>query len=219
MSLITLVRHGQANSAATTEKDYDQLSALGQDQAAYLGEHFSKLNTQFDALFAGTLNRQQDTAKALQHASKKPIITDARLNEIEYYTLTQQLIDQFDYHRPDTDHGYIDHFHTLYEYWQKGKIVNPPETYQMYETRVTDMLDDMRHAGPSVLAVTSGGIIAMAIKIALNLDTAGLIKCLLAGMNTGVTQLQYIHGSFTLIQMNALPHLEHPSRLDAKSFY
>ena len=219
MSLITLVRHGQANSAATTEEDYDQLSALGRDQAAHLGQHFMFLNTQFDAIFAGTLNRQQDTAKALQHASKKPIITDRRLNEIEYYTLTQQLIDQFGIHRPDTEHGYIDHFNMLYDIWQKDEIAHPPETYIDYETRVRAVLEDMRHTGPSVLAVTSGGIIAMAIKIALNLDSAGLVKCLLAGMNTGVTQLQYIHGSFSLIQMNGLPHLEHPSRLDAKSFY
>lgn len=144
---------------------------------------------------------------------------DNRLNEIEYYTLTQQLIDQFGIHRPDTEHGYIDHFNTLYDLWQKNEIKDPPETYQNYETRVEAMLDDMRHAGPEVLAVTSGGIIAMAIKIALNLDSEGLVKCLLAGMNTGVTKLHYIHGSFSLLQMNALPHLEHPDRLDAKSFY
>ena len=38
MSFITLIRHGQANSSATTEEGYDNLSELGKTQARWLGE-------------------------------------------------------------------------------------------------------------------------------------------------------------------------------------
>ena len=219
MSTLTLVRHGQANSAATTEEDYDRLSDIGHQQAQYLGDHFRYIDAEFDAIFAGSLHRQQDTAQALKHSCKTDIRTDKRLNEIEYYTLTQQLVDQFGMNRPTGEFGPVKHFHKLYDLWSANEITNPPETYETYETRVGDMLEDMRHSGPNVLAVTSGGIIAMAIKLALGLDNIGLVKCLLAGMNTGITKLQYINGSFGLLQMNALPHLEHPDRLDLRTFY
>ena len=39
MSVITFIRHGQANSSATTEEGYDNLSDLGKTQARWLGEH------------------------------------------------------------------------------------------------------------------------------------------------------------------------------------
>jgi len=38
MSHITLIRHGQANTGARDEQSYDRLSALGHQQAAWLGE-------------------------------------------------------------------------------------------------------------------------------------------------------------------------------------
>ena len=37
MGELTLIRHGQANSGATTEEDYDRLSDLGHTQARLLG--------------------------------------------------------------------------------------------------------------------------------------------------------------------------------------
>ena len=36
---ITLIRHGQANTGARSEADYDRLSDLGRQQALWLGEH------------------------------------------------------------------------------------------------------------------------------------------------------------------------------------
>ena len=39
MSHITLIRHGQANSAAKDEPSYDRLSDLGHQQAAWLGHY------------------------------------------------------------------------------------------------------------------------------------------------------------------------------------
>jgi hypothetical protein len=42
---------------------------------------------------------------------------------------------------------------------------------------------------------------------------------LIEGVNTGVTQLHYIDGSFHVKQFNAVPHLERSDRLDARTFY
>ena len=42
MGEIVLIRHGQANSHATTEEDYDRLSPLGHDQARWVGQEEAK---------------------------------------------------------------------------------------------------------------------------------------------------------------------------------
>lgn len=39
MSEVMLIRHGQANTGARTEEDYDRLSDLGRRQAEWLADH------------------------------------------------------------------------------------------------------------------------------------------------------------------------------------
>ena len=53
MGEIILVRHGQANSYATTEEDYDRLSELGHQQAQWLGDWFRDHAYQFDHIVSG----------------------------------------------------------------------------------------------------------------------------------------------------------------------
>lgn len=216
MSIITLIRHGQANSAATTEEGYDRLSPLGHQQAIWMGEHLGQTGMIFDAVFTGTLKRQVDTCANFNLAQTP--IRDARLNEIAYYDLVDCMQNQFGL-TPPQGLGFIDHFQTTFEKWEAGEIHNPPEPWETYQTRVAGVLDTMRHAGAHVLAVTSGGIIAMAMAHALGLGRVGLVKTLLEGVNTGITQLHYLNGSFHVKQYNAVPHLDRADRLDARTFY
>ena len=85
MSHITLIRHGQANSAATDEASYDRLSPLGHQQAAWLGDHLRESQTHHTRLYTGTLRRHIETADGMATGLKP--IRDARLNELEYFTL------------------------------------------------------------------------------------------------------------------------------------
>ncbi len=66
MSQLFLVRHGQASFGAA---NYDQLSALGYQQSAWLGEHFAELGIQFSRIVTGTLARQQQTAASILETS------------------------------------------------------------------------------------------------------------------------------------------------------
>ena len=50
MGEITLVRHGQANSSATTEAGYDMLTELGHQQAEWLGHWIHAHDGPFDAV-------------------------------------------------------------------------------------------------------------------------------------------------------------------------
>lgn len=60
MKTILLARHGQASFGSD---NYDKLSDLGVQQAKLLGEYFAKHTRRVDQVFAGTLVRQQDSAK------------------------------------------------------------------------------------------------------------------------------------------------------------
>ena len=60
MSMMTLVRHGQASFLAA---DYDRLSTLGEEQSRLLGRYWGVQGYRFDAVYSGPRLRQQETAK------------------------------------------------------------------------------------------------------------------------------------------------------------
>ena len=60
MTTILLARHGQASFG---QENYDQLSELGCIQAQLLGEHYASTQRRIDAIFTGSLVRQQDSAQ------------------------------------------------------------------------------------------------------------------------------------------------------------
>ena len=81
MGSIYLIRHGQASLGAA---NYDVLSPLGIRQSQLCGEHFGALGLQFDACYAGTLQRQIDTARHALDAMNQPSLavqSDASFNE------------------------------------------------------------------------------------------------------------------------------------------
>jgi len=218
MPEITLVRHGQAKQNATSEADYDNLSELGRTQAKWVGEHFNKLDLSYDAIVTGTLNRQIDTQILMDIESKTPVIRDERFNEIRLYDLADLIKMQFGIDFPDSELSFKKHLNFTFEKWENGEILNPPETFENYKSRVSEGLDNIKDLGEKILLVTSGGIIAMAIKHTLNLNTEALGNCLLASYNTGVTKLLYYDESFVISQMNALPHLETPDRWKNRTY-
>ncbi len=88
MAQITLVRHGQANSASTDEHGYDKLSPLGHEQAAWLGDHMRETHQAFDSVYCGTLRRHVETAAGMDAQKYAPVVSDARLNELAYFDLS-----------------------------------------------------------------------------------------------------------------------------------
>ena len=58
MGHLYLVRHGQASFG---EKDYDQLSPMGQQQSVRLGQYWQGKGLRFDAVLTGTLKRHTQT--------------------------------------------------------------------------------------------------------------------------------------------------------------
>lgn len=102
MTTILLVRHGQASFG---QENYDQLSELGSTQAQMLGKHYATTQRRIDAIFTGSLVRQQDSARNFLARYQSSINTDCskalplssaiNIDEPESYILPQ--FDEFNH--------------------------------------------------------------------------------------------------------------------------
>lgn len=210
MSHITLIRHGQANSGATDEASYDRLSALGRQQSAWLGTHLKAQNQYHARLYTGTLRRHIDTASAMEtdlHPTR-----DARLNELEYLTLAKALQEEHGVPFPVDQAGFTAHLPLVFAKWQGDEIEGAPERFTDFENRITDVMHEIIAGDGPALVVTSGGLIACAMRQVLRLDIAAMAQLALAIYNTSQHRLFPIGGHLSPTMFNAIPHLEDPER-------
>ena len=147
MGEIVIVRHGQANSLAKTEAEYDRLSELGWQQSHWLGDWMRDHEEGFDHVILGTLRRHRETAKAMGVSGDE----DGRLNEIDYYTLSQELLDNKGIPIPDPA-GFIDHFPQVMSAWEEGEIEGQ-ESFANFSTRVSEMLEEATKPGHRILCM------------------------------------------------------------------
>lgn len=210
MSHITLIRHGQANTGARDETSYDRLSPLGHQQAVWLGDHLRATGNHHARIYCGTLTRHIETARGM--GVIKDAIQDPRLNELEYFTLANLLKDQQGVEIPTEREGFLAHLPRVFSAWHNDEIENPPETFVHFETRTTAALQDIAAGRGPALVVTSGGLIAMAMRQFLGLDTPAMARVALAIMNTSMHRLFPIGDHLSPVLFNAVPHLETPDR-------
>ncbi len=217
MSQIVLVRHGQANTGAKDEGDYDKLSPLGHQQSGWLGDHFRHKGDVFARVWTGTLRRHIETADGIAASSSETIARDERLNELEYFTLSQLLADQHGITLPNDREGFVRHLPCLFQHWQDSKLEGAPESFDHFESRVRDALQDLTARPGRSLVVTSGGLIGMAMRLTLDLNMQAFCNVCLSIQNTSVSSWLPQEGHLALTQFNALPHLDTPDRLFAQT--
>ncbi|SIS85226.1 Broad specificity phosphatase PhoE [Roseivivax lentus] len=216
MSQILLVRHGQANSAARDEAEYDRLSDLGRAQARWLGAHLKGSGERFSHAVSGTLQRQSETLAEMAVAETAPA-QDPRLNELEYFTLAQAFEAEHGVAMPQDRPEFLTHLPRMFAAWSRGDISAAPEPFEAFETRVAEVLSDLAAGRGPTIAVTSGGVIGMAIRIALRLDIEAFALMCLSIENTSVHRLQIMPSGLALAQFNACPHLEPQDRRHSRT--
>ncbi len=214
MGEILLVRHGQANSAATDEDGYDRLTDLGRQQAAWLGDWLRMQGEEFDVVLSGDLRRHQQTAAAMGHIT--PVI-DPRLNEMDYFNLGRALEQRHGVPMPDPD-GFATHVPQVMEAWHRAEIQGR-ESFAAFEARVTEVLQVAAQPGRRVLCVTSGGVIGMVIRHLLDLDPRHMSHILLPILNTSMHRFRVTPSGTILSGFNAIPHLDLSDRHHARTHY
>ncbi len=213
MGEIILVRHGQANSFATTEEDYDRLSDLGHIQARWLGEWFRDHGQSFDHVVSGTMQRHRETTEGLGLTADE----DPRLNEIDYYTLSDALLRVKGEPLPTGDDFAI-HMPKVLAAWKAAEIEGA-EPYHAFENRVAALLSEAAQPGRPVLCVTSGGVIGMVLRHVLDLDILRLSHVMLPIWNSSIHRLLVRDDQTYLAGYNAIPHLDPPERAHARTHY
>ena len=218
MSHITLIRHGQAQTHATSEAGYDSLSPLGHQQAAWLGAHQRATGEVFDRIYTGTQTRHIETAAAMRADAFGPVVHDPRLNEVAYFDLSQRMHAQYGIAQPTCREDFIEHLPLVFTAWQDGRIEGAPESFHGFQTRVDAVLQEIAAGQGRALVVTSGGLIGMAIRVAMGLELGAFARLCLSILNTSVHQLHPIGAGLTLTRFNAIPHLERRDRLAAQTY-
>lgn len=215
MAEIIMVRHGQANSHATDEASYDRLSELGRVQAGWLGTHLRATNPHFDRVITGTLSRQEDTARAMGY---EITAQDTRLNELSYFALARALEVQHGVPAPRDATEFATHLPQVIDHWTRGMLSDVPETYDCFAARVTGAIDEICGSPGRVLVVTSGGVIGMVMRHALELQNGGMARMMLQIMNASLHRLEYVHDMLMVGAFNATPHLDAPDRAHARTY-
>jgi broad specificity phosphatase PhoE len=216
MAEIILVRHGQANSKARDAESYDRLSALGRQQAGWLGDWLRDSNPRFDRVVSGQLKRQRDTAIGMGYGATLEV--DARWDELDYFGLSQAMEAEHGLPFPDKPDDFPEHAPQLFDAWKAGRIEGAPETFDHFQTRVVDALTEAGATGRRTLIVTSAGVIGAVMRMLLGLDTRAWVKLVLHTCNSSMHRVEMLdHGNF-VDGFNATPHLDHPDRAHARTY-
>lgn len=213
MGEIIMVRHGQANSGATSEEEYDRLSDLGKTQAGWLGDWLRDHDPGFDLVISGTMRRHRETANGMGHETRRE---DARLNELDYFALARDIEIARGLPMPGPQ-DFADHVPQTFQAWHDAEITGA-EPFASFEARIREIIDEASEPGRRVLCVTSGGVIAMALRIALGLDPERLAQVLLPIYNTSVHRFRVLDSGTFLSGFNSTPHLDPPDRAEARTW-
>ena len=219
MGTLYLVRHGQASFGAA---DYDNLSALGHQQAERLGAYWRERDMRFDAVITGTLKRHRQTWEGIAKGlglTRVDVLPWPGLNEYDSEAIVATVHPEA-LPQADTPERYRAHFRLLREglaAWMQGKTepLGMP-SYLGFLEGVTNALDHVRdkHHGAKVLVVTSGGPISTAVGHVLHTPAETTIELNLRIRNTSVTEFAFTPKRHMLVTYNTLPHLDGPDYED-----
>ncbi|MBR8460208.1 histidine phosphatase family protein [Burkholderia dolosa] len=217
MAELFLVRHGQASFGTD---DYDRLSAAGEQQGVWLGEYFARQRLTFDRVICGTMNRHAQTVDAILRGMARdgvPVDRHPGLNEYDFHGLFAAAARDY----PEvarlaagTMHEHFRALKQVLQMWADDRLGDTaPETWAHFQQRVADARAAIRTGGSRrVLAVSSGGPIAVTVQQVLAAPPSSAIALNLQIRNSSVSQFFFNAEAFHLASFNGIPHLDDPER-------
>jgi broad specificity phosphatase PhoE len=222
MPVVHLVRHAQPDFHG----NYDSLTSLGYEQARWLGQHYAALGIEFDRLYAGSLVRQIETARALHECLRTTpeAIVDSRLNEYDISDVLGGYAGEADVAlraKGDRRTYFTAVRNALLAWSAAGTNQGARETWLEFGARIESAFAECHRGLPRegrVLVVTSGGVIGRLVARTLGADSATAIALNLQARNTGISELVVGSSATRLVQFNAIPHLERQDRVHAQTY-
>lgn len=219
MGKIYLIRHGQASFEAD---DYDQLSALGFQQATALGQHFAQRNVQATNIFSGSLKRHQQTAEhclnAMDQAAQWQELKG--LNEYNHqeiivrhtprYADAQVMRKEMQQHENPWRSFQKFYSQAMLRWMQDEYASDYQEPWPKFRQRCLAALEQVYQAtqpDQTTLVFSSGGAISAMCQQLLGLDDHHTLKLSWQLVNTGVCQLHCGQNQPRLSVLNEHSHL------------
>ncbi len=227
MSVLVLVRHGQASALAA---EYDRLSALGHEQARALGTYWADAGVRFDRVVVGPLRRQRGTLEEVETVYRERGLDWPEAEEIaeldEHHgpqVVTHHSAELFreigvspEEQSEGGEAGSLKYTLQIYKLgtsrWIRGTLATPAglEPWADFRARVAagvSRLADGDGRGQRIAAFTSGGATAAAVGVALDLDDEKVLELSWRVRNGSLTELLFSGDRLALHTFNATPHL------------
>jgi len=207
-----VVRHAETewNAIGRYQGQTDvALSQTGREQAARLAGRLTGM--QFDAVYSSDLARALDTARTVASTLRgaPEVHTDPGLREIDVGRLAGKLRAEIEQEFPD----YIAELHR--DPWHARRPGGESMADLARRAEVTfDRLCD-QHCGQRVLVVTHGGVVRVAVSLALGGETQH-VWARLSVTNTAITRVALGAGGGQLVSFNDVAHLERVQQPDAR---
>ena len=219
MAEVLLVRHAQASFGAD---NYDQLSVLGLQQARWLGQYCAARKLRFDRVICGTQQRHRQTVASILEGlgAEVELQTLPGLDEFDFAALLKATLQKTGEAAPSKREDFYRLLKRALALWQQDALPGPlPESWDDFRQRTTAAMRDIQlsSAGRS-LVVSSGGPISVITAQVLGAPAHTMIELNLQIRNTALTQFFANAKTLRLLSFNAVPHLDHPERLDAITY-
>lgn len=230
MSVLTLVRHGQARAF---QKESDLLTEAGEEQARRLASFWIENGIRFDEVYTGALVRQHATEQLVARSFAEAQIewpAALMLPEFDEYDATgvlgrlvpalassdpkyADLVRAFEAVREspgERNRAFQKMFEVAMRVWLSGEL-NPDgvEPFTNFRDRVRRGLTNVMAAGGNrrVVVFTSGGPIGIAVQTAMHSPDRMFLEVNWRVRNCSVTEFLFSGDRFSLDSFNALPHL------------
>jgi broad specificity phosphatase PhoE len=217
-----LIRHGQASYG---EADYDRLSPRGVEQAQAIGRWAA--TERLDALYAGPLRRQQQTAHYAREAGGLPAPqTLSELAEYPAFEMLQHLVPRLIAEDPKfaqltsapTPRLLDQAFQTILSRWSRDEwSVDGVERVTAFVDRIRTGLDRVLRAassGARLACVTSAGPIGVAVGLVFGIAAERMVRTSIVIRNASITELRFRSQGFdwqpdqlSLVTFNLTAHL------------
>ena len=225
MSTIHIIRHGQASFGA---QDYDQLSPVGYEQAAFLGDHINQLNLDIQDVVIGEMKRHAQTAESsLQKISfANPPIIDGRWNEYNHVEILSRYRPEYAdiefikneiIHLPQPMLAFQKIFEASMKRWASGEFDSEyEETWDDLRDRTLLGLNTIKERlepNKNILVYTSAGAISALLSKLMDLDIKDSFKMQWKIANCSISSIKIednnivVKGVNDYNYFNSQPHL------------
>lgn len=234
MGYLVLVRHGQSRAF---EKESDQLSSLGEEQARALGKFWIRQVVEFDEVYSGSLTRQRRTAEIAGQCFAEAGLrwpelqvlpefneydSNGILNKLvpalaEGNAAFRELAEAFEQnrHTPERNRYFQKMFEVVTSVWLGGQFeVEGVESWRSFQSRAQAAVKRIVSAeggGRRVAVFTSGGVIGLAVQNVLNAPDRAALEINWRVRNCSLTEFTFSRDRLSLDSLNTIPHLDDPA--------